>query len=381
MTTTAGAGFAAPNTTNPNKPGTATSPVVPTPVECVTAPDVAALAARFGEWAGSIHTLYPYRGEIYYGYGDYGANTGSASTPYGTNISSFNPTTGAFTTHLEGFKAEEVNTFRTIEGALYTPNIDPSVGADWTNSFASNRDGAWAENDGAGGAAHLFDVAGANGDLLVAGAHESWHGDVDNYRASVWLSTDDGHTWTESMSDTPANPADRDWYERYYWMGTIGDNVYTRASMNAPLAERPMRVFNTRTDTWLTVPDKGTGQAFGNNIYRANQVVPWGGRLWSVDYANLLSFDGANTVPVMISGTRGSPMTQTISVGDNNVLYAYSPNGQVYRVEVPTKGKQGPTLVPVVKVAANAESFTVAANKVWVSAGSGTGEVCAYPLP
>lgn len=381
LSTSAGAGFAAPSKPNPNKPGTGATPTSPTATVCLTPPDAAAIATQFGATLGGVHTLYPYQGEVYYGYGNYSVNTGSASTPHGTNVSSFNPISGEFTTHLSGFKTEEVNTFRTIAGRLYTPAIDPSAGADWTNSFASNRDGVWAENDGAAATEHVYDVAGADGDLLVSGSWQTWGGDVDNYRASVWLSTDGGRTWAETMSDTPADPADRDWYERYYWMGVIGNKVYTRAAMNAPLAERPLRVFDTTTDTWSTVADSRTAPAFGDGIYRANQVVPWGGRLWSVDYANLLSFDGRTTTAVTVAGSKGSPMTRALSVGDDNALYAYGQSGQVYRVEVPTKGGKVPSLVQVATVPAGGEAFTVAAGKVWVSAGAGVAQVCAYPLP
>lgn len=378
------AGVAASAKAQPNKPGTnttASTTASPAAQTCVTPPDAAALAARFGEWGGDIHTLYNHHGQVFYGYGNYGVNTGSASTPYGTNVSSFDPVTGAFTTHLSGFKTEEVNTFRTIDGALYTPAIDPSAGADWTNSFASNRDGVWAENDGAPATEHVFDVAGAGGDLLVSGSWQTWGGDVDNYRASVWLSTDGGRTWAESMSDTPADPADRDWYERYYWMGTIGTKVYTRAAMNAPLAQRPLRVFDTRTDTWSTVADKRRAPAFGDGIYRANQVVSWGGRLWSANYASLLSFDGTTTTAITAPGTKTWLGARVVTVGDDGLLYVYTNSGQVYRVTAPTKGGKAPTLVPLMQLPAGAAAFTVAAKKAWISVNSGAAEVCGYPLP
>ena len=375
----------------------------PVAIDCYEMPDAAALSTEVGR---TIDVLYPHQGRIFYGYGDYTANTGSMSLPYGTNISSFDPATGTTKIHLAGFKTEEIDTFRTIDGHLYVPNIDPSRGADNYNSFASDAGeagaapGTWAENPGAWNSVHVYDVAKAGGDLFIAGSTE-WSNATDG-AAIMWRSTDNGITWTESFKETEDDPAYRNGFERYYWTGVIGDKVYTRAALNLPYPEvAKLRVFDTTTDTWSVVNEQAAA-GFGSGIYDGHDVLPWDGKLWATN-GQLTWFDGkatgvVSTVPV--TTTKGKDQTSTWvhvgsqSIGDDGRLYVMDHEGKVFRIDHATtttgtasKGqtKKTASTSPYVAthvgtVAAASAAFTVAGGQIWASGIWGQAHVCSYAL-
>ncbi|QIK75810.1 hypothetical protein [Nocardioides piscis] len=364
-------------TTTKGKGGkpTATTTATPTPTAapqvCHTLADAAALTTVRGR---TVNTLFPHDGRVFYGYGDYTANTGSMIDPYGTNVSSFDAATGVAAVHLPGFKTEEVNTFRSFDGDIYAPNIDPSRGADGSNSFASDAGQTWTENAGAPNPVHVFDVAKAGGELFVAGAEPiaspagTTHG-----AATIWRSTDAGATWTVAQSETEEDVTKRDGFERYYWMGVIGDKVYARAALNTYPAVPPLRVLDTTTDTWSTVPE--SGMTFGTSIYEASRVVSWQNRLWTAQGA-LVWFDGAKTGAIGVAG--GGANLRTLSIGDDGKLYGHDwVNGAVYRVDSTSTAY---ALTRVATIAPDAASFTVAGGNVWAAAAAGTAQVCSTPL-
>lgn len=393
----AGGAVAAPGS-GKGKPG----PVEPTPtpavapLACHTLPDAAALSTETGR---TIDVLHPYLGRVYYGYGDYSANTGSMSQPYGTNVSSFDPATGATTVHLAGFKTEEVDTFRTIDGHLYVPNIDPSAGADAYNSYASDAGeagtapGTWAENPGAQGSVHVYDVARAGGDLFIAGSTE-WSSATDG-AAVVWRSTDGGASWTRSMVETEDDPALRNGFERYYWLGVVDGRLYTRATLNLSYPElAPLRVWDPATRAWSTIPESAADR-FGSGVYDGHDVLSWDGRLWATN-GTLTWFDGTATGRIVLSGSgsRKDPVTYldsgSQSVGDDGRLYVRAYDGAVYRIDAaataPTKGRKGGgstdpyVATRVGTVPTDASAITVAGGKLWASAAWGTAQVCSYAL-
>lgn len=374
------------NATTPAPATTATA------LGCHTLPDAAALPTERGR---TINTLHPYQGRVYYGYGDYNANTGSMAEPYGMNVSSFDPATGTPRVHFTGFKTEEIHVFRTIGDHLYVPNIDPSRGADFYNSYASNAGeqtvgaapGTWAENPGAHASVHVYDVTKAGGDLFVAGSSE-WSNATDG-AAIIWRSADNGATWVRSMEETEDDPAMRNGFERYYWMGVIGDKVYTRAALNLAWPEvAPLRVYDTATGTWSTVAEGSDSTRFGTYVYEANEVVSWRNRLWSAN-GGLMWFDGSRTVRVGGTKRSSAPNIATLAIGDDRLLYGADHDGGVYRIGDGTtstrKGKgrkqaSGLTFTKVGSIASGVRPFTVANAQIWAAADYGTAQVCSYRL-
>jgi hypothetical protein len=375
------------------------APAGPDPaLACHVLPDAAALSTQTGR---TIDVLHPYRGRVYYGYGDYSANTGSMSQPHGTNVSSFDPATGATTVHLAGFKTEEVDTYRTIDGHLYVPNIDPSAGADADNSYASDAGeagtapGTWAENPGAPGTVHVYDVAKLGDDLFIAGSTE-WSGATDG-AAVVWRSTDGGATWQESLVETEDDPALRNGFERYYWLGVVDGRLYTRAALNLSWPDlAALRVFDPATGAWSVVPES-VANGFGSGVYDGHDVVSWDGRLWA-STGTLTWFDGRATGRIVTHAatSRKDPVVHlasgTQSVGDDGRLYAKDLDGVVHRIDRapdpgPTKGRNGGGQVAdpyvatrVATIPADASAITVAAGRLWASGSWGDAKVCSYVL-
>lgn len=304
-------------------------------VSCHTLDEAAAIPTMRGK---TIHTLHPYEGRIFYGYGDYNANTGSMKAPYGTNVASFDPKTGESQVHLPGFKTEEINTFRTFDGTLYVPSIDPSAGAGLYDSFASNTGGVWSENVGAYRPVHVYDTAKIGDDLFISGSSSiPLPDDLPTARyqgaATVWRSTDDGATWDVLFHETEPDPARRNGFERYYWMGTIGDRLYLRASLNVHPERAPLRVYDTKTGEWDIVPESAAGN-FPVGVYDAHDVQSWNDHLWTT--GELTWFDGERNGTVLTSqrGNDAVPIsTSAIAVGDDGNLYARHHDGVVYRIE------------------------------------------------
>src|SRR5947209_35044 len=86
-----------------------------------THPQAAQQATAMGR---TIQTLVGWNGQIYSGYGDYGANTGPIA------ITPFDPAAGTFasTPDLTHDLTEQIDISRNICGRLYAPSIDPKGG-------------------------------------------------------------------------------------------------------------------------------------------------------------------------------------------------------------------------------------------------------------
>jgi hypothetical protein len=278
-----------------------------------------------------IRTLATYSGKVFYGYGDYTNNAGSIPARVGVDVAYYDPTTGGFGVSYNSFRTEEINTFRTINGALHVPAIDPAALAKPNESVVSNRTGTWALPAQGVAAAHVFDVATSNGtDLLLSGAAvardtTTW----SDARGVVWRSTDGGDTWTESLSQTDTNPAYRDGYERIYWMGQIGNHVYTQASQGNRGPALPMMRFDGTS--WSKVTTSGTPPIY--RVNRASKVLSAGNRIFTLDEWRLVAFDGTRYVDVPLrTASEGFPAS--ITLGDNGMLYVFMNNSTQAIVEV-----------------------------------------------
>lgn len=324
------------------------------------APDALAHTAYSG---GCIHTLIGYQGRIYYGYGNYGANSGSASG-MGTNVSYFG-SAGGFGSSFTSFRTEEINTYRRFGGALFAPCIDPSSGAPAGNSFASNLDGRWAAFVGPP-AEHVFDVCDSQnaGEYLLAGSS-------GGFSAVVWRTTDYGRTWAELWRE-PEESASMDGYERFYWLTRIGNRIFMRADPGTKGTKPPMRYYDTRRQRMNKVPNSAVtvgGSKFypvilGDRVQRENQVCGDGRIAYFITDGKVFAFDGAQSSQV-------SSVWGVLSPGDDGRIYLKDATG-VYVLTGTTK----------TTILAQADlpgvSMTVANGRIWL--GGSQSEIWSRPL-
>lgn len=180
-------------------------------------------AAQPTETGKQIADLAFHNRQLWSGYGDYDANTGPIE------IRPLDPTTGEFGDVQVMANTEQVARFRSIDGALYAPMIDPTGAG---GSYVSDVSGTWAAGAYSAEVArmvHTYDVAtDRNGDLFMAGSANAMDGS-GFAGATLKRSQDGGATWETVLVDTDADPARRDGFERFYWIANVGGNIVVRA--------------------------------------------------------------------------------------------------------------------------------------------------------
>lgn len=150
-----------------------------------------------------IKSLAAYRGLLYPGYGDWGANIGPIP------IYSFNPATGVFSTPLLSFPGESAERRRILNGALYVSNTDPRTSWEDGQPFASNASGAWAMSGGTN-AIHALDITAlTDGTLISVGAN--YDAATGATGRSAWFSYDRGASWSSASMPSPSGT-----YTRFY---------------------------------------------------------------------------------------------------------------------------------------------------------------------
>ena len=121
-----------------------------------------------------LATLFPWKGKLYAGYGDYGANTGPI------NIYSFFPDSLTFTYEGQA-NTEAVYNYRSLNGMLYAPAIDRksySLPGDYSKMDSSAN---WANYNFGSASTHVFDAAELNDSVLyMTGSQDE--------KAAVWRS-------------------------------------------------------------------------------------------------------------------------------------------------------------------------------------------------
>jgi hypothetical protein len=372
--TLAGAAAATVATTAAVAPAASAATASPTPPGCTflgQAPDAAALSANYGD---AIRTLLPYKGRIFYGYGNYTYNTGSVSGG-GTNLSYFDPAAGSFAVASACYRTEEINTLRLHGGRLFAPNVDPCSGAPANNSFLTDRTGQFAVPGGVP-AVHIFDSSDSTvpGEYFLAGAPA-------NAGATVWRSGDYGATWSVFHVETDTIV---DGGERHYWLARIGSKLLMRANSGSQQGTvPPMRIFDLGTRKWSTVNNRSI--ALGRSI--------WFGGDTSSGYPELLGDECLKGSDVQVAGGyayfrcgglyafNGSKMTDLrvgpvdITVSDRGVLYAAGAMG-IYQV-VGTTVTQLVTAVG--REFAPVRSIAVMGNTIYL--GGSHSELWSMPLP
>lgn len=253
----------------------------------VVHPDAAAQPTATGR---TLRNVDDYEGRVYAGYGDYGVNTGPIA------IRPYDPNTRAFGAVEFVQDTEAIETFRTIDGKLWSPAIDTRVGYD----FAVRADGVWSEPVSEIPSWHVYDIAQrVPGELFLSG---STYADcaVTGCDGAVWRSTDGGATWAFSFTE-PGNPN----YGRCFNMVAFQNKAYVQCSTGR-------YVFDGAT--WRTTSQPAS-------LFGPEGQVVFDGRLVYVHNSELWAFDGATSIKI---GRRGSPVVY------GGKLYAFD-GGRIYR--------------------------------------------------
>ena len=186
-------------------------------------------------------------GQLYTGYGDYGLNTGP------TEIMSYDLATGAATDRFT-LNGEAVDHFRTFDGDLYAPDIDPKLAWDANVGYATGSGGSWHYVFGTP-FEHVFDVAKIGGTLFLAGQvlnpDKAVYGPA-NELAVIKKSTDGGATWTIEKARDSGSAAIG--YDRYYQLTVAGDTLYAQATLDNGVVQ-PVDAW--KGGIWSTFPQGG----------------------------------------------------------------------------------------------------------------------------
>lgn len=158
--------------------------------------------------------LFPWKGKLYSGYGDYGANTGPI------DIYSFSPDSLTFSYESQA-NTEAVYNFRAINGMLYAPAIDRKSYGIPGDYIKMDSSGIWGNYNFGSNSTHTFDAINLNDSVvLMTGSQES--------KAVVWKSDNNGRTWKKILSDTAISGVSGD-FARFYFAGVFNGNLYVQA--------------------------------------------------------------------------------------------------------------------------------------------------------
>lgn len=280
-------------------------------------------------WSSSIHAIAFDGNSLIAGYGDYNFNSDSNGGPNArTGIQPLDLTTKQWGTLLNtGTESNDV--FRTIGGHLYTPTTDPSAHSPAGGGWATNASGSWQAvfPSDLSGTEHVMDIASFDGgvhDLWVSGAMNRPGWGPGEGQATLWHSTDGGQTWQVALIDLSQPAANSTGYERYYWIGIIGDKLYVQANSTEP--NTPMRIYDNTTGTWSSSPYQAncdTTQQLKVSMFD-NQIICNG------DYTSggFYTYDG--TLHVQKVGDSANSAPQAMAV-DGGQLYVLMSDGALYR--------------------------------------------------
>lgn len=204
-----------------------------------------------------IATLFPWQGNLYAGYGDYGANTGPI------DIYAFDPDSQKFTFVWEA-NTEAIYNFGEYNGRVYAPAIDRKSYSKPGDYTMLDTNGIWGDYNFGSSSTHVYDVTRLNeSDIYMVGSQEE--------RATVWHSEDNGTTWKKIHTDTAIGPNPED-FARYYFAAAYHGKLYVQAvdyygglhpyseTWDGITWERDTSVFGTSTYAFGNKPDTFAGK-------------------------------------------------------------------------------------------------------------------------
>jgi hypothetical protein len=326
-----------PTEPTPTDPG----PTQPSPVTFTVVAEHPQAAQQPTVRGKTLHDLaVDADGKLVAGYGDYDQNTGPIA------INPFDPVTGTFDGVQVTIATEELNTFRNLGGALYSPMIDPTT--DWSQpaGYATNATGTWT-NEAKIPAVHIYDMAErVPGELWMVGSANNANGEFGG--ATAFRSTDGGKTWQVARQETDTNPANRNGFERYYWVAAMNGKVYMRAR---------------DVDTAQTMVFDGTkwssvkADPCTNWLLDANAMAVFKGKMYCVS-PYLTTFDGSKVTTADFNHVMTG--AQDFFVADDGYLYGLSSKG-IARTSDGSKWETLATNVP-----AGASSIAVVDGKIYL---------------
>ena len=158
--------------------------------------------------------LFPWKGKLYSGYGDYGANTGPI------NIYSFTPDSLSFKYEAQA-NTEAVYNYRAVNGMLYAPAIDRKSNTMPGDYIKMDSNGAWANYNFGSNSTHTFDAARLNDSVIFMTGSQ-------NNNAVVWKSTNNARTWNKILTEAPISGVAGD-FARFYFGGLYNGKLYVQA--------------------------------------------------------------------------------------------------------------------------------------------------------
>lgn len=256
----------------------------------------------------SLDTLHVYNGQIFMGYGDYGANTGPI------DIYNYEPLSGNLNfEYTMGTEAIEI--FRPINGQLYIPAADPAwqgVSHDYVYKKAN---GEWGSYFGLA-SAHVYDAFTFTGsDLWMVGSK--------GYDAALWRSYDNGISWFVEKSVSTLNPG-KD-FSRFYFAGKLNGKLYVQPKEFYSSEQRPSLVYNGVQ--WVNGPYLfSSGKEIGSKMLNfKNKLVYRGAAANSA--GEFYYFDGSVAIASMV--TEKKLKTYDYAIYKNKV-YVLATDGCVY---------------------------------------------------
>ena len=188
-----------------------------------------------------IGSLFPYDGRLYIGYRDFDGNTGPIA------VLSLGLAGGDFEAS-QVLATEEVLRWATLDGALYTADIDPDAHQGEGGAFRlPGSSGTWGATAPIEDAVHTFDVASFDGRLWAA------TGCSPGAVARVSSSADGGGTWTEEHAT--AAPDDGG-FSRYNFLGPTPTRLFISGRIHYETVDDAQAfayLYEAAEDAWLPV--------------------------------------------------------------------------------------------------------------------------------
>lgn len=216
-------------------------------------------AAQNTTWGKELGILYAFNGRLYAGYGDWTANTGPI------HIRPFDPALDAFSPDAHVSDTEAIESFRTINGKLWAPAVDPRIRADYAVGEP------WADSR-ALAMTHVFDVATLNGTDVLA-ASQAGNANCRIHR-TAGPRPDGGYSWTVIHEEPPLRTGS---FCRPYLAGTYQGRFYYQATDYPSGKHARSRVFDggSWTDGPDLLPTYGEGHRLtefaGHMVYRGTR--------------------------------------------------------------------------------------------------------------